>query len=160
MKSLLFGKKKLKVNAVVSGELIELSRVSDEVFAKKMMGDGYAVEPDDTTITAPFDGKIAFVFPTKHAVGLIGESGVEVLIHVGIDTVELKGEGFESLVSEGQEVKAGHPLLKVDFEGIMQKGYSKTTMVVVTNSALFDMNFMKVNGNISAGDPVLELKLK
>lgn len=160
MKSLLFGKKKLKVNAVVSGELIELSRVSDEVFAKKMMGDGYAVEPDDTGIVAPFDGKIAFVFPTKHAVGLIGESGVEVLIHVGIDTVELKGEGFASLVVEGQEVKTGQRLLTVDFDGITQKGYPKTTMVVVTNSAMFDLNFLNLNGHVNAGDAVIELKLK
>jgi glucose-specific phosphotransferase system IIA component len=160
MKSFLFNNKKLKVAAVTCGNLIELGNVSDEVFAKKMMGEGYAIEPTTSQITAPFDGKIAFVFPTRHAIGLISDSGVEVLIHVGIDTVQLKGECFEALVSEGQNVKVNQPLLNVDFDGIKKTGYSTTTMVVVTSGQSNDITYLKLTGSVVAGDSILEIKTK
>lgn len=160
MKSFLFNNKKLKVNAVVSGKLIELGNVSDEVFAKKMMGEGYAIEPASAQIVAPFDGKIAFVFPTKHAIGLISDQGIEVLIHVGIDTVKLQGECFEALVFEGQSVKAGEKLLNVDFDGIRKHGYLSTTMVVVTSGQTQDITYVKLTGDVIQGDPVLEIKIR
>ncbi|PKM90338.1 MAG: PTS glucose transporter subunit IIA [Firmicutes bacterium HGW-Firmicutes-10] len=160
MKSFLFNNKKLKVAAVTCGKLIELGNVTDEVFAKKMMGEGYAIEPTNSQITAPFDGKIAFVFPTRHAIGLISDSGVEVLIHVGIDTVQLKGECFETLVFEGQGVKANQTLLNVDFDGIKKHGFSTTTMVVVTSGQTKEITFLKLTGDVVAGDSVLEIKVK
>jgi glucose-specific phosphotransferase system IIA component len=160
MKSFLFNNKKIKVAAVTSGKLIELSSVSDEVFAKKMMGEGYAIEPKSSQIVAPFDGRIAFVFPTKHAIGLISNQGIEVLIHVGIDTVKLQGECFESLVTEGQTVKMGDKILNVDFDGIRKHGYPSTTMVVVTNGQTQDITYVKLTGDVIAGDSVLEIKTK
>lgn len=160
MKSFLFNNKKLKVAAVTSGNLIELSNVSDEVFAKKMMGEGFAIEPTSEQIVAPFDGKIAFVFPTKHAIGLKSNQGIEVLIHVGIDTVKLQGECFEAFVTEGQSVKAGEKLLTVDFDGIRKHGYQATTMIVVTSGQTQDITYVKLTGDVVQGDPVLEIKIR
>ena len=160
MKSFLFNNKKINVAAVTSGNLIELSDVSDEVFAKKMMGEGYAIEPAIGQIVAPFDGKIAFVFPTKHAIGLISDAGVEVLLHVGIDTVKLQWECFETLVTEGQHVNVKQTLLHVDLDGIKKHGYSTTTMVVVTSGQSKDITYLKLTGNADAGDSVLEIKVK
>jgi glucose-specific phosphotransferase system IIA component len=160
MKSFLFNNKKIKIAAVTSGKLIELGNVSDEVFAKKMMGEGYAIEPSGSQIVAPFDGKIAFVFPTRHAIGLISDSGVEVLIHVGIDTVQLKGECFESLVCEGQNVKTNQSLLNVDFDGIKKHGFLTTTMVVVTSGQTQDITYVKLTGDVIQGDTVLEIKVR
>lgn len=127
----LFGK---KLYAPMTGEVIALDQVPDAVFAEKMVGEGVAIVPTSGTVVAPCDGKIAQIFPTKHAIGIEGDGGVDLLIHVGIDTVELKGEGFTALVEEGQHVKAGTPLLEVDLEKIKAAGKSTTTPFVVTNT--------------------------
>lgn len=100
------------------GEVISLSEVPDPVFAQKMMGDGIAVIPKDGKVVSPVKGQIIQVFPTKHAIGIRTKHGLEVLIHVGLDTVELNGEGYEVTVSEGQKVKIGDPIMNVDIEFI------------------------------------------
>jgi glucose-specific phosphotransferase system IIA component len=121
------------VYAPVCGEVIDLSAVPDPVFAEKMMGDGFAIKPTNGLVLSPVKGKVMIAFPTKHAVGLISEDGLEILVHVGIDTVKLKGEGFELLIEEGDTVKVGTPLLKVDLAYVEAQATSSITPVVFTN---------------------------
>lgn len=121
--------------APMTGEMLPLAAVPDETFSSKLLGEGFAILPSQGEVYAPFDGEIITFFPTKHAIALRNEAGVEVLIHVGIDTVELKGEGFEQLVSVGDVVKRGQPLLRMDTDFIASKGYSLISPMVVTNSA-------------------------
>ncbi|MGE7688490.1 N-acetylglucosamine-specific PTS transporter subunit IIBC [Lysinibacillus sp. NPDC097214] len=117
----------------ITGDLIPLSDVPDEVFSSGIMGPGFGIHPKDGTVHAPFDGQVVMLFPTKHAIGLKSETGVEILIHVGLDTVTLNGEGFEAMVTEGQLIQRGDTLLKVDFEGIKDKVPSIVTPVVFTS---------------------------
>ena len=121
--------------APMTGEMLPLAAVPDETFSSKLLGEGFAILPSQGEVYAPFDGEIITFFPTKHAIVLRNEAGVEVLIHVGIDTVELKGQGFEQLVSVGDVVKRGQALLRMDTDFIASKGYSLISPVVVTNSA-------------------------
>ncbi|WP_169735919.1 PTS sugar transporter subunit IIA [Alkaliphilus transvaalensis] len=127
-----------KLNFVMplDGTIIKLADVPDGVFASKMMGDGFAIDPTYGEVVSPVNGKVMNVFATKHAIGLLSDLNMEILIHVGIDTVSLKGEGFELLVDEGEEIKAGQPLLKVDLEKIKKAGKSIITPIIFTN--LFD----------------------
>ncbi|AXI10543.1 PTS sugar transporter [Oceanobacillus zhaokaii] len=130
----LFGKKETeKFLSPLKGELIPITEVPDEVFAGKMMGDGFAIVPKDNTVVSPITGKVINIFPTKHAIGILADSGREILIHVGIDTVELKGEGFETLVGIDDHVEAGQPLLKVDFDYVGKNATSVITPVIFTN---------------------------
>lgn len=117
----------------IDGKLIPISEVPDPVFGQKMMGDGFAIEPENGLVVSPVDGKILNVFPTKHAIGIQSSSGREILIHFGIDTVKLGGEGFEIFVAEGDEVKQGQQLLKVDVEYVKQHAPSIITPIVFTN---------------------------
>ncbi|MBL1226128.1 beta-glucoside-specific PTS transporter subunit IIABC [Enterococcus sp. BWR-S5] len=123
-----------KILTPVKGKIIPLSKVNDSAFSSKVMGEGLAILPEDDTIVAPFDGVVSAIFPTKHAIGLTSTAGLELLIHVGIDTVELNGKFFEVLVEPDAVIKAGQPLLKVDFAGIKEAGYDITTPLIVTNS--------------------------
>ncbi|WP_311920989.1 PTS transporter subunit IIBC [Globicatella sulfidifaciens] len=118
---------------VAKGDVLPITEVNDDVFSQKMMGDGYAVNPSTNTVVSPVDGTIQSVFPTKHAIGIKTASGIEVLIHLGIDTVELKGEGFEIFVEEGQEVIAGDKIAEMDLASIKKAGKETTIMVVFTN---------------------------
>lgn len=118
---------------VAKGAVLPITEVNDEVFAQKMMGDGYAVNPSTNTVVSPVDGTIQSVFPTKHAIGIETASGIEVLVHLGIDTVELEGEGFEIFVEEGQEVIAGDKIAEMDLASIKKAGKDTTIMVVFTN---------------------------
>ncbi|WP_181349068.1 N-acetylglucosamine-specific PTS transporter subunit IIBC [Thalassobacillus sp. CUG 92003] len=117
----------------VDGKLIPLADVPDEAFAQGMMGQGFAIEPEGEMFVSPVEGKVVNMFPTKHAVGIETAYGIEILIHVGLDTVKLNGEGFESLVEAGQHVKKGDPLLKVDLEYVKQQAPSVITPIVFTN---------------------------
>ncbi|MFS0779860.1 glucose-specific PTS transporter subunit IIBC [Neobacillus sp. 3P2-tot-E-2] len=121
--------------APLKGELKPITEVPDQVFAGKMMGDGFAIVPVEGTIVSPVSGKIVNLFPTKHAIGILSDTGREILIHVGIDTVNLKGQGFETLVSENDIVDQGQPLLKVDLDFIKEHATSIITPVVFTNLA-------------------------
>ncbi|WP_251545930.1 beta-glucoside-specific PTS transporter subunit IIABC [Limosilactobacillus caecicola] len=126
-----------KVYAPMAGQLIPLDQVKDNVFASKMMGDGAAIQPTDGKIYAPFDAKVVTVFPTKHAIGLKSENGIELMIHIGLNTVELKGKPFTQHVAVGDEVKKGQLLMDVDLDAIKDAGYDTTTPVIVTNSKDF-----------------------
>lgn len=127
-------KKDLKLVAPVSGKAIDLSQVPDAVFAQKMAGDGAAIEATGDVAVAPCDGTLTLIFKTNHAFALTLDNGVELLIHIGIDTVELNGEGFERLAEEGTKVKAGTPIIKFNAEFIKSKGLSLATPVLITNS--------------------------
>jgi PTS system glucose-specific IIA component len=128
-----FFKKSLELIAPVSGKVIDLSEVPDQVFAQKMAGDGVAIDTTGDIIVSPVDGVVSFIFKTNHAFGMMLDNGVELLVHVGIDTVELNGTGFERLIEEGTKVKAGTPILKIDREFIKEKGYSLITPVLIAN---------------------------
>lgn len=123
-------------NAIVSpldGKILDISDVPDAVFSQKMMGDGFAIEPDNGEVVSPVNGTISSIFPTKHAIGIIANNGLELLVHFGLDTVNLQGEGFEALIKDGDKVKAGQPILRVNLEQIKGKVPSVITPVVFTN---------------------------
>ena len=119
--------------SAVAGKSIPLSEVPDPVFAQKMAGDGIAIDTTGDTIVAPADGELTLVFKTKHAFALTLENGVELLVHIGIETVGLEGEGFEQLVEQGAKVEAGTPIIKIDRELIKSKGLSLITPILITN---------------------------
>lgn len=118
---------------VAKGKTIRLEDVPDAVFSQKMLGDGYAVIPSEGVILAPVSGVIVQVFPTLHAIGIETKDGLEVLVHIGLNTVELKGEGFSLLCEVGKKVKAGDPLVKVDLAFLKEKNISDIIPVVITN---------------------------
>ncbi|MYL60670.1 PTS glucose transporter subunit IICBA, partial [Virgibacillus halodenitrificans] len=140
------------ISSPLSGELVPLTEVPDDVFAGKMMGDGFAIVPEDGEIVSPVNGKIVNLFPTKHAIGILSEGGKEILIHVGIDTVNLKGEGFEPLVKEGDEVKQGQPLLKADLAYIEKHAKSTITPIVFTNLKDGETVTIERNRSVSANE--------
>ncbi|NLK95113.1 MAG: PTS glucose transporter subunit IIA [Clostridiales bacterium] len=125
--------KNLSLLSAVDGKLIPLSEVPDPVFAEKMAGDGVAVDPTGDTIVAPADGTLSLIFKTKHAFAMTLDNGIELLVHIGIDTVSLNGEGFEQLTEEGSVVKAGTPIIKIDRQIIKDKGLSLITPILITN---------------------------
>ncbi|MGZ2417489.1 glucose PTS system EIICBA or EIICB component [Staphylococcus caledonicus] len=125
--------KETEIYAPGTGHIIPLSEVPDKVFSEKMMGDGVGFVPESGEIVAPFDGTIKTIFPTKHAIGLESDSGVEVLIHIGIDTVKLSGEGFESLVNADETVTQGQPLMKINLAYLKEHAPSTVTPVIITN---------------------------
>ncbi|WLP61392.1 beta-glucoside-specific PTS transporter subunit IIABC [Bacillus pumilus] len=126
-----------EVQAPISGKVIPLSEVNDSVFSSEMMGKGVAILPDKGVIQAPFSGKVVTVTPTKHAIGLVSDEGIELLIHVGIDTVSLNGQFFDVLVKEGDEMKTGDHLLSFDIEGIRSNHLDVVTPIIVTNSTQY-----------------------
>ncbi|SHE34223.1 PTS sugar transporter subunit IIA [Schwartzia succinivorans] len=153
-----FGSKKLVLSAPVEGKIVDITEVEDPVFAGKMMGDGFAVEPAEgvNTVCAPCDAKVMLVPDTMHAVAL-EKNGVELLLHVGIDTVSMRGKGFEALVKAGDKVDAGQPLLKFDSNKIAEAGKSSITMLVVTNQ---DDAVESAEKNLVNSEEVMTLTLK
>lgn len=144
--------------AVAAGDLIALTEVNDPVFSKKMMGDGFAIIPTNSKVTAPISGKIVSVFPTKHAIGMQTTEGIEVLIHMGIDTVKMNQPAFEILVSQGQEVVAGSPLAQMNLAQIKNEGKETTIIVVFTNNDDQEV-YIKQLGAVEAGTVIGEIKL-
>lgn len=131
------------LHSPIKGKIIKLEEVNDQAFSSKMMGEGFGVVPSEGKVISPFDAEVVSVFPTKHAIGLKRGDGLELLIHVGIDTVELNGEYFESLVKQGDFVKKDQELLIFDNKKIQQSGFDTTTAVVVTNSKEFEEIHLK-----------------
>ncbi|GCF94841.1 PTS glucose transporter subunit IIA [Enterococcus florum] len=144
--------------APVSGEAVELGQVPDQVFASKMMGEGVAFEFSGQTIAAPCDAEVTLIANTLHAVGLLADNGAEILIHIGLDTTELNGEGFEARVSVGQRVKRGDRLITFDRSFIEGKGYSLITPMVITNSSDFSVEVLKTAATFEeAQSPIIKL---
>ncbi len=151
--------KEIILYAPNSGTIDKLENVEDEVFAQKMMGDGAAIDPKDSIFTSPCDGRIVSVFPTKHAVGIETKDGLELMLHVGLDTVELKGKGFKSFVKDNDTVKKGDRLLKVNLKKVQKEGKPLITPLVITNMDLVeDISFKE--GKIAAGEPFITVTLK
>lgn len=142
----------------LTGEVVPLENVDDAVFSNKVIGDGIAVEPTVGELYAPCDGKVDTVFDTKHAVSLISEKGCNMILHIGIDTVKLNGQFFESYVKSGQQVKKGDLLITFDIDEIKKAGYKLTTPMVICNTPDYsEFNHLKA-GAITAGDEILEIK--
>ena len=149
----------ITVCSPISGLAADLSTAPDEAFAEKMMGDGAVVTPEDPYVRAPEDGEVAFVFDTKHAIGFVTDSGVSLLIHVGIDTVKLNGEGFEALVESGQTVKKGDPMLKLDLEYLKTHAPSVTSPVLCTELEENQRIRLLADGPVKAGDPLFAIEI-
>lgn len=142
----------------IKGEVISLSEVHDEAFASEALGKGFAIEPIDGEVIAPFDGKVVAIFPTKHAIGLVSDTGVEILIHVGLNTVELNGQYFETLVEVEQAVTKGQPILNFNLEKIKEAGYETQVPVVVTNSTQYSSIETINKGQTSYNEYILAVK--
>lgn len=147
---------KKEIGCPVAGTVVDIKKTSDPVFNSEMMGKGVGIVPKGKQIVAPADGSIAALFPTKHAVGILTADGVEILIHVGVNTVELNGACFTARKNQGDTVRKGDVLLEVDFNGIKNKGYDPTTMVIVTNPAAYT-EFSIAEGEKKAQDTVITL---
>jgi PTS system D-glucosamine-specific IIC component len=125
--------KDMIISMPMTGKLMPISEVPDKTFSEKILGDGFAILPKDGTVVSPADGKVAVLFPTKHAIAIVADNGLEMLIHVGIDTVKLNGEGFEAFVKQGDVVKRGQVLLKANLEYISKNAPSTISPIVFTN---------------------------
>ncbi|HEL2685266.1 beta-glucoside-specific PTS transporter subunit IIABC [Streptococcus suis] len=140
----------------LSGQILPLEKVNDATFSKKMLGEGVAIIPKDGKVYAPFDGAVTSLFPTKHAIGLTSDEGVELLIHFGLETVELKGRGFVSHVSDGEKVEKGQLMLEVDVEMLVAEGYDIVTPVVVTNTQEYlDVLLLSTKEEVNYADDLL-----
>lgn len=139
----------------VNGKVIELSEVPDPVFAQKMAGDGVAIDTTGDIIVAPCDGELSLIFKTKHAFAMTLDNGIEILVHIGIETVSLKGEGFKQLVEQGTKVKAGTPIIKIDRNFIKSKGLSLITPVLITNPDSVKLIDKKINIDAIAGETII-----
>ncbi|MCI2913368.1 glucose-specific PTS transporter subunit IIBC [Staphylococcus hominis] len=149
--------KETDIYAPGTGHIIPLSEVPDKVFSEKMMGDGIGFVPEKGEIVAPFDGTVKTIFPTKHAIGLESDTGIEVLIHIGIDTVKLNGEGFESLVDVNEPVTQGQPLMKINLAYLKEHAPSVVTPVIITNQGDKTLTFDDVD-SVDAGKRIMTIK--
>ncbi|GFI16575.1 PTS system glucose-specific EIIA component [Lachnospiraceae bacterium] len=149
------GKKGTVISAPVKGECIPISEVADPTFAEEILGKGIAIKPADGKITAPADGVITTVFPTGHAIGLTTPDGVEILVHVGLDTVQLKGQFFHTVAEPDQNVKAGDLILEADIDEIRKAGYDTVTPMIICNTPDFSSITCKTEGMVEAGEEVI-----
>lgn len=155
----IFSKKKEKdikgFYSIMDGKSIGLSKVNDEMFSNKMLGDGIAIQPTSNTVVSPCNGEITLVSDTKHAIGIKNEDGIEVLIHIGLDTVNLKGEGFETLCSVGNKVKIGQPLVNVDRSLLEEKNIEDVTMMVFVETNGYSISECNLNELVTSGKDLL-----
>ena len=151
-----FKGEKMTVMVPLDGKVLPLEELPDETFASAILGGGCGIEPTGDTVYAPFDGTVTQVPETLHAVGLMSDDNIELLIHVGMDTVEMKGKGFTSLIKEGTKVKAGTPLLKIDLDAIRAAGHPTATAIIVTNGDDLGELKMLAEGDILAGTPLFK----
>lgn len=148
-------KKGTPIGAPLKGECIPIKEVKDPTFAEEILGKGIAIIPSEGKVYAPADGTVSTVFPTGHAVGVTTPDGVEILIHVGMDTVELKGQFFHTMVEADQKVKKGDLLLEADMEGISNAGYDTVTPMIICNTTDFSDVTCKAQGMVEVGEEVI-----
>ena len=148
-----------EVHSVADGQVINIEDVKDPVFSQKMMGDGFAVKPENGKIVSPVSGKVASIFPTKHALGLVTDNGLEVLVHIGLDTVSLEGKPFDVKVTEGQTVAAGDLLVEANLDAIREAGRETSTVVVFTNTDAIKSVKVEHTGKLAANAPVAKVEL-
>ena len=147
------------ISSPVNGTAADLSETPDEAFAGRMMGDGAMVVPEEDVIYAPEDGEVCFIFGTKHAIGFQTKSGVTMLLHIGIDTVKLDGKGFEPLVNEGDQVKKGTPLMKVDLAYLEENAPSLATPILCTELEANQKVRLIANGSVKMGQPLFAIDI-
>ena len=148
--------KEIELASPLAGHVVALGEVKDEVFSQKILGDGVAVCPSSGVLCAPVDGRVVQVFESGHAVTMLSDEGVELLLHIGIDTVSLRGRCFSVKVEAEQRVRRGEVLIEFDRQGILDAGYDTTTPMIVGNSDEFELRVLK-NGEIAVGEPLLHL---
>lgn len=154
-----FKKKEVKIYSPVKGKVVNLESVPDSMFSSKMLGDGVAVEIEEDVICAPVDGVIKVLFETKHAFVIETKDGGEILVHIGLDTVDLKGEGFKAIANIEDKVKAGDPIVKVDRKLVKSKGFNLITMILVTNMEKFKNINIVGSGDSTTNTEVIRCKL-
>ncbi len=153
----LFGKSKFKLQAPLTGEAVPISQVSDPTFGEEILGKGIAIKPTVGKVVSPCDATVDTMFETGHAVSLVADFGAEILIHVGLDTVALKGQHYTVCCKAGDKVKTGDTLMEFDLEAIAAAGYDTITPMVICNSDDYTVFEPHVGQNVNAGDLVLEL---
>ena len=153
-----FSGEKMVVKAPMDGIVLPLEQLPDETFATAILGPGCGIEPTGDTVYAPFDGTITQVASTLHAIGITSDDGIELLIHLGMDTIALRGSSFTPLVREGQAVKAGTPLLNVDLDAIRAANHPTTTAVIVTNADDLPKLHIIAGGIVSTGTPLFKFE--
>ena len=152
-----FGQSKT-VLTPIRGKVLAQADIPDETFAQGILGPGCGIEPTGDTVFAPFDGRVVSVASTLHAIGLESDEGIELLIHIGMDTITLRGSGFTLLVQEGQTVRAGTPLLRVDLDVIRAAGLSTESAVIVTNADDLPALHLTAGGIVSTGTPLFKFE--
>lgn len=148
----------VSIKSPVTGKVKKLSEVADEVFSKEVLGKGFAVVPSNGQIVSPITGTVTAVFPTKHAIGITSDKGLEVLVHIGIDTVTLEGKGFTSNIKMGDKIYQGTPIVEVDLALIEAAGLATDTIVVVTNSAEYANFTLLEKDEVSEGEVILDVE--
>lgn len=160
----LFGKKETVIDvellSPLSGKSIDLDEVPDPVFSQKMLGDGIAIDPSEGVVVAPVEGEVIQVFPTKHAIGLRADNGAEILIHIGLETVSMEGEGFTSHIKAGDRVKQGDKLVTFNMELVREKAKSTITPIIITNSDHAASLEKLPLGNVERGQtPIIKISM-
>lgn len=150
-------KKPVALSAAAKGTVVPMAEIPDQVFSQGILGLCVGVDPSDGTIRAPFDGKITQMPDTFHAVGIQGDNGLEVLLHVGVDTVDMKGDGFTGLVKEGDAVVQGQPLLTVDLDKVRSAGHPAVVIHVLIDSDSFPKVTLTEAASVEAGDPLMQV---
>lgn len=150
--------KTISLKAVEDGRTIPMDEVNDQTFAQELLGPGIAIVPSNGTVVSPIDGTIATVMDTKHAVCIQGEDGLELIVHAGLDTVELNGKYYQTYKEIGDQVKAGDVLLEFDLEEITKAGYDVTTPIVITNLGDYKITKCLTGQHVKAGEEVIQLK--
>lgn len=148
---------KIKIASPANGDIVPLNEVKDETFASGIMGKGIAIIPKDGKIVSPINGIVQTIFKTKHAIGLLSDDGAEILIHIGMDTVQLNGEHFISHIKDGDKVKVGDPLVDVDIDAIKEKGYDIVTPIIITNTDIYLDVIPNKEGSVKSGDTILTI---
>ncbi|SER48796.1 PTS system IIA component, Glc family [Gracilibacillus ureilyticus] len=153
----LFKKKDTNADLVspLTGKVVPLEEVPDQVFSQKMMGEGIAVDPTSNLVVSPVDGEVVDVFKTKHAISLRADNGAEILVHMGLETVELNGEGFEIKVNNGDKVKKGDNLADFDVESVKAKGYKTITPIILMNGEDYNLTNISFAEEVKAGSEIL-----
>ena len=154
------GKKPLEIAAALEGEAVELKEVNDPAFSEEMLGKGVAIKPTCGKVVSPVKGVVTQMFDTCHAVTITSDDGIEILIHVGLDTVKLKGEHFTSLAKNDDKLEVGDELIQFDLEAIKSAGYDAVTPIVVCNIEMYSGFKIKTGTNVKCGDIVISLERK
>ena len=150
-------KENFEIYSPVKGEVIDITKTNDPLFKAEGLGKGVGIIAEENTLVSPVNGEIKTFFPTKHAIGITSEDGVDILIHVGIDTVELNGKYFNALKEQGDKVKKGDKLLEVDFDSIKNEGYDTTVLLVITNTQEYSA-VKSCEGNKTVDDTIIEIQ--